>query len=297
MQCEAQAINQTSIESNLRRLCLELFQLAARQLNRAQGLKERTMKTIVAVTSMFLLVGSTTPAPAQPDRDDQHEKHEQQRERKEQRRERQDNRRDERQQNREAERQRQEVDEQRHEVERDRHEIERERFQGDHPGPIYRARVAPPPMRREVRSLAPSPRHVWVDGYWGWQNDRHVWIGGRWELPPAQGQVWVDGSWTNQDGEWVFSPGYWAPGTPAEVYAPPAELTVTMAPPPPRREVMAPQPGPGYFWVAGNWHWDGRQNIWLPGHWEAQRPGWRWEPARWERGPHHWRYRPGHWRR
>jgi hypothetical protein len=73
-------------------------------------------------------------------------------------------------------------------------------------------------------------------------------------------------------------------------------VTVNMAPPPPRREVMAPSPGPGYFWIGGNWHWDGRQNVWMPGHWEARRAGWVWEPARWEGGPHHSRYRPGHWR-
>jgi hypothetical protein len=106
--------------------------------------------------------------------------------------------------------------------------------------------------------------------------------------------MWVEGRWVNEGGEWVFNPGYW--DAPAPVYAPPPEIAVTMAPPPARVEVAPPRPGPGYFWVGGNWHWDGYRQVWMPGHWEAGRPGAIWVPAQWERGPHHWRYRPGYWR-
>src|SRR6478672_7023287 len=55
-------------------------------------------------------------------------------------------------------------------------------------GPGVRVRVAPPAARVEVRVAAPSPRHVWIPGYWEWQGGRHVWIVGRWELPPAPNQ-------------------------------------------------------------------------------------------------------------
>jgi hypothetical protein len=182
-------------------------------------------------------------------------------------------------------------------------EMAAEHVREGHPGPGLRVRVAPPPMRQDVRPAAPSPRHVWRGGYWGWEGGRHVWLSGRWDLPPAPGQVWVEGRWLNDGGEWGFTPGYWSGGPavvnpipPAPAYAPPGEIMVTVGPRRPRPEVMAPQPGPGYFWVAGNWQWDGRRQVWVPGHWEAQRPGWVWEPVHWQRGSHQWRYRPGHWR-
>src|SRR6185503_16729282 len=45
--------------------------------------------------------------------------------------------------------------------------------------------VAPPRPRYEVRTRAPSPRHVWRAGYWGWRNGAHYWVAGSWILPPA----------------------------------------------------------------------------------------------------------------
>lgn len=183
--------------------------------------------------------------------------------------------------------------------------------------PGVRVRVAPPVVRTEVRVAAPSGRHVWVPGYWGWQGGRHVWYGGRWQLPPVEGQVWVEPRWANEGGEWVFYNGYWSeprPGTivvgPAPQPAPPPgpppgpppppqvveqEWDVEGPPPPVRAEDRPPPPGPRFVWVNGYWGWTGREHAWVPGHWEAGRPGFFWAQGRWVRHGHHWRWHPGHW--
>jgi len=69
--------------------------------------------------------------------------------------------------------------------------------------------VAPPPLRREVVVVRPSPRHVWVPGYWGWRGGRHVWIDGRWMLPPRGRAVWVAPRWEHRHGNYVFIEGFW----------------------------------------------------------------------------------------
>ncbi len=68
------------------------------------------------------------------------------------------------------------------------------------------------------------------------------------------------------------------------------------APPPPREEVVAYQPG--FFWVHGHWdrdtsgHWG-----WINGHYERERAGYAYDEGRWERQNGHYRYVEGGWRR
>ncbi|PSM30804.1 hypothetical protein BVG81_008640, partial [Haliangium sp. UPWRP_2] len=109
---------------------------------------------------------------------------------------------------------------------------------------VVRIRVAPPAPRVEVRAVAPSPRHVWIPGYWQWGGQQHVWVAGRYDLPPATGQVWVEERWVNEGGQWVFYQGHWGHGGPAVVVrpAPPAPVIVQPAPPP--RVVVQPAPPP-----------------------------------------------------
>src|SRR5258708_39915275 len=45
---------------------------------------------------------------------------------------------------------------------------------------------APPPERVEVITVAPSPEHVWIRGYWAWRGG-WVWMPGHWERPPPPG--------------------------------------------------------------------------------------------------------------
>src|SRR2546423_14298604 len=64
----------------------------------------------------------------------------------------------------------------------------------------------PPRAKHEVIGVAPSPRHVWVDGYWVRTRDRWAWVAGHYELRPREGAVWVRGHWDHTDRGWVWTP-------------------------------------------------------------------------------------------
>ncbi len=68
--------------------------------------------------------------------------------------------------------------------------------------------VAPPPPRIEVMTPAPSPNHVWIDGYWRWNNGRHDWVNGHWEAR-RDGYFWAPGHWVRNGNSWTFSGGFW----------------------------------------------------------------------------------------
>lgn len=68
---------------------------------------------------------------------------------------------------------------------------------------------APPVAQQEVPSPRPSADHVWVPGYWTWQNNQYQWLSGRWEIPPRVGAVWVPPRWQPEGGSWRFYEGYW----------------------------------------------------------------------------------------
>jgi hypothetical protein len=69
--------------------------------------------------------------------------------------------------------------------------------------------VAPPAVRVEVAPRAPSPRHFWLPGYWGWRpREGYVWYGGRWEIA-RPGWVWERSHWYRDGGRWHFAHGHW----------------------------------------------------------------------------------------
>lgn len=70
-------------------------------------------------------------------------------------------------------------------------------------------KVGPPVARVEVRTAAPSHRHVWVGGYWRWNGNTHAWVAGGWQLPPPHRAVWVDGHWKKSGGGWAWVGGHW----------------------------------------------------------------------------------------
>ena len=70
-------------------------------------------------------------------------------------------------------------------------------------------KVAPPVARVEVRAVAPSHAHVWVNGYWRWNGSAHVWVAGAWRVPPRPGVAWADGHWKKTPGGWVWIDGHW----------------------------------------------------------------------------------------
>src|SRR4249919_2607460 len=66
----------------------------------------------------------------------------------------------------------------------------------------------PPPARVEVMTVAPSPGHFWVGGYWRWDGHKHVWTAGHW-VKARPGQVWVREHWAHRGNEWFFTAGHW----------------------------------------------------------------------------------------
>jgi hypothetical protein len=84
-----------------------------------------------------------------------------------------------------------------------------ERAAAPPPGEVV-VSTEPPAPKHEVIGVAPSPHHVWVDGYWVRSHDRWIWVSGRYEVGPHPGAVWVKGHWNPTDRGWVWVPGHWA---------------------------------------------------------------------------------------
>ncbi len=103
-------------------------------------------------------------------------------------------------------------------------------------------RIAPPAARVEVRTRAPSPRHVWLAGHWRWDGHKYAWVGGRWALPPRAGVAWQAPRWTQRAGGWAFVPGRWGASARVQVAAPPVAMQRAVAHPTIRVQVAAPPP-------------------------------------------------------
>jgi hypothetical protein len=168
--------------------------------------------------------------------------------------------------------------------------------------PAVRVAVAPPPLRVEVRTAAPSAAHVWIPGHWVWRSGQHEWAVGHWALPPEGGYIWEPARWVSEGGQWAFYEGHWriaAPPTTPVVYQPAPTVqpvVVETAPPAPLVEVRPAVPYAGAFWIPGYWYWHGARHFWVGGRWSAPQPGRVWEPHRWERDGVHWRFVVGRWR-
>lgn len=60
-----------------------------------------------------------------------------------------------------------------------------------------------------VRTMAPSPRHIWIDGEWIWRGNGYQYVNGYWAAPPMSGAVWVPGHWKQSRRGWIWKPGHW----------------------------------------------------------------------------------------
>jgi len=69
--------------------------------------------------------------------------------------------------------------------------------------------VATPALQTEVVMTQPSPKYVWLAGYWSWRNDRYEWLAGHWQLPPNSNAVWITPHWEQQGNAFRFTEGYW----------------------------------------------------------------------------------------
>lgn len=61
----------------------------------------------------------------------------------------------------------------------------------------------------EIRTNRPSPRHIWIPGYWERAVDDWRWVRGRWALPPEDSATWQPGHWRRQGDEWDWTTGNW----------------------------------------------------------------------------------------
>jgi hypothetical protein len=68
---------------------------------------------------------------------------------------------------------------------------------------------APPAVRSDVPQAQPSPKDVWLAGYWTWRDAQYEWISAHWELPPNSRSVWVAPRWEPQGNAYKFTDGYW----------------------------------------------------------------------------------------
>ncbi|MDI1319344.1 MAG: YXWGXW repeat-containing protein [bacterium] len=70
---------------------------------------------------------------------------------------------------------------------------------------------APPaPQAPEAIPARPSDAHVWVSGYWTWQDNRYAWMAGHWVVPPYAGAKWVNPRSESEGGAFRFYEGHWA---------------------------------------------------------------------------------------
>jgi hypothetical protein len=70
-------------------------------------------------------------------------------------------------------------------------------------------RIGPPAPRVERRPPPPSPRHVWVDGFYLWDSRNYVWAPGYWAQPPRSHTHWVPGHWAHRSKGYYWIEGHW----------------------------------------------------------------------------------------
>ncbi|HEY2805452.1 MAG TPA: hypothetical protein VGI92_06285 [Gemmatimonadales bacterium] len=77
------------------------------------------------------------------------------------------------------------------------------------PGRVEVVDRSPPVAVVETYGVAPSPRHVWVAGYYRWEGGNYVWAPGHWEVPPGRYHRWEAGRWVHARRGWYFREGRW----------------------------------------------------------------------------------------
>ena len=68
-----------------------------------------------------------------------------------------------------------------------------------------------PPASQPPQAIPaqPSPQHVWIAGYYTWQNNRYEWMAGRWDVPPFSGARWQNPHTESEAGAFRFYEGRW----------------------------------------------------------------------------------------
>ncbi|MGE3818054.1 MAG: hypothetical protein AB7I30_01340, partial [Isosphaeraceae bacterium] len=159
--------------------------------------------------------------------------------------------------------------------------------------PDHVAKAPPAPIVERPGIDPPDARAQWIEGYWGWEEGRKdfVWVTGTWRVPPP-GKFWVNGYWKRDDQGWYRVPGFWSDRKTDRI-------DFRKDGPPTNRPAEEPgeSPGPGHFYIPGQYYPDGDGVVWKPGFWTKSQPGWSWVPAQWVRQPEGWTFQEGYWDR
>jgi hypothetical protein len=70
-------------------------------------------------------------------------------------------------------------------------------------------RLAPPAAVVELHETPPSARHVWIAGYYRWDDSAYVWVPGSWAIPPSHHHAWVAGHWAHTHRGYYWVNGHW----------------------------------------------------------------------------------------
>jgi hypothetical protein len=73
----------------------------------------------------------------------------------------------------------------------------------------YMVATGPPPMVNEVIAVSPSPRHVWMPGYYSYSGGNYVFVNGSYRIPPRGKTSYVQGNWRNTPKGYKREKGHW----------------------------------------------------------------------------------------
>jgi hypothetical protein len=68
--------------------------------------------------------------------------------------------------------------------------------------------LAPPPAKIVARAPPPRPGHVYVPGYWSWDNGHYVWTEETW-VEERPGFRYAPPTWVPEEKRYRFVPGHW----------------------------------------------------------------------------------------
>ncbi len=75
---------------------------------------------------------------------------------------------------------------------------------------VTSVRFQPPATIPQIIPRRPTPRAVWISGYWMWDSNllQWIWMDGYWDLHP-RASIWIPGRWIDEGGLSIWIEGRW----------------------------------------------------------------------------------------
>ena len=73
----------------------------------------------------------------------------------------------------------------------------------------YVVATGPPAPPEEIIYVAPSPRYVWVPGYYTYRSGNYIWIQGSYQVPPPGRTKYVQREWVKTPNGYKQGKGHW----------------------------------------------------------------------------------------